>query len=311
MSVLILAEHDGLALKPATRRVVGAAGFWQQPVELLVIGPAVVANEAACLAGVQRVLHVDSDAMPVAEDLAPLLVDLMHERKVLLAAHSSLARDVLPRAAALLDVAMIGDVVRITGPASYVRPIYAGRLLASMTSQDAIQVLTVRAPLFAPVSEAQAVPVVALPALASGGASRRVAVNHQVSERPQLTSARIVVSGGRALGEQFDAVLAPLAETLGAAVGATRAAVDAGFAANELQVGQTGVVVAPAIYLAVGLSGAAQHLAGMSDSEVIVAINQDLEAPIFKVADYGLVGDLFEAVPAVTRAIQQLQERQA
>lgn len=311
MSVLILAEHDGLALKPATRRVVGAAGFWQQPVELLVIGPAVVANEAACLAGVQRVLHVDSDAMPVAEDLAPLLVDLMHERKVLLAAHSSLARDVLPRAAALLDVAMIGDVVRITGPASYVRPLYAGRLLVSVTSQDAIQVLTVRAPLFAPVGEAQAVPVIALPELASGGASRRVAVNRQVSERPQLASARIVVSGGRALGEKFDAVLAPLAETLGAAVGATRAAVDAGFAANELQVGQTGVVVAPAIYLAVGLSGAAQHLAGMSDSEVIVAINQDPEAPIFKVADYGLVGDLFEAVPAVTRAIQQLQERQA
>ena len=310
MSVLILAEHHGLALQSATRRVVNAAGFWQQPVELLVIGPAVVANEAACLAGVKRVLHVDTDAMPVAEDLAPLLVELMHERKVLLAAHSSLARDVLPRVAALLDVAMIGDVVRITGPASYVCPIYAGRLLASMTSRDAIQVLTVRAPLFAPIGAAQAAPVLALPALASAGATRRVAVNRHFSERPQLTSARIVVSGGRALGEKFDAVLAPLAKSLGAAVGATRAAVDAGFAANELQVGQTGVVVAPAIYLAVGISGAAQHLAGMSDSEVIVAINQDPEAPIFKVADYGLVGDLFEAVPAVTRAIQQLQERQ-
>lgn len=311
MSILILAEHDGQALKPATRRVVGAAGAWSQPVDLLVVGPQAVAQEAALLAGVQQVLHLECSDLPLAEELAPLLVSLMRERSVLLAAHSSLARDVLPRAAALLDVAMIGDVVRITGPASYVRPIYAGRLLAEVESQDAIQVVTVRAPLFAPVGDAQAVPIQALPALASDGIQRRIAVNQQVSERPQLASARVVVSGGRALGEQFDAVLVPLAESLGAAMGATRAAVDAGFAANELQVGQTGIVVAPGIYLAVGLSGAAQHLAGMSDSDVIVAINQDPDAPIFKVADYGLVGNLFETVPAVTRAIRQLQERQA
>lgn len=311
MSILILAEHDGQALKPATRRVVGAAGAWSKPVELLVIGPAAVAQEAARLAGVQQVLHLECADLPLSEVLAPLLVALMRERSVLLAAHSSLARDVLPRAAALLDVAMIGDVVRITGPVTYVRPMYAGRLLAEVESQDAIQVVTVRAPLFAPVGDAQAVPIQALPALTGAGTTRRVAVNQQVSERPQLASARVVVSGGRALGEQFDAVLAPLAESLGAAMGATRAAVDAGFAANELQVGQTGIVVAPGIYLAVGLSGAAQHLAGMSDSDVIVAINQDPDAPIFKVADYGLVGNLFETVPAVTRAIRQLQERQA
>ncbi|MBS1156839.1 MAG: electron transfer flavoprotein subunit alpha [Proteobacteria bacterium] len=311
MSILILAEHDGQALKPATRRVVGAASSWTLPADVLVVGSQAVAREAAQLAGIRQVLHLECDAVPVAEELAPLLVELMHEHSVLLAAHSSLARDVLPRAAALLDVAMIGDAVRITGPASYVRPMYAGRLLAKVDSRDAIQVVTVRAPLFTPVGDAPAVPIQTLPALTGSATTRRIAANQQVSERPQLASARVVVSGGRALGEQFDTLLAPLAETLGAALGATRAAVDAGFAANELQVGQTGIVVAPGIYLAVGLSGAAQHLAGMSDSDVIVAINQDPDAPIFKVADYGLVGNLFETVPAVTRAIRQLQERQA
>jgi electron transfer flavoprotein alpha subunit len=310
MSVLILAEHDGQQLKQATRQAVTAAQRWNAPVHVLVLGQhaEAVAEQAAKLVGVTQVLAISSEQLvhPLAEIVAPLLVKLASDYRVLLAAHTVFAKNVLPRAAALLDVAMVSDVISIDGENTYTRPIYAGNVLATVQNTDAIQVVTVRATSFDAAAEGGNAPVVRLDAQAdSNDSARWVSEERTVSDRPELASARVVVSGGRSLGsdEKFQALLGPLAAKLNAALGATRAAVDEGMAPNDIQVGQTGTVVAPELYIAVGVSGAVQHLAGMKDSKVIVAINKDPDAPIFQVADYGLVADLFEVVPQLSQAI--------
>ncbi len=311
MSVLILAEHDGHTLKQATYRAVTAAQHWQLPVHVLVAGhtTAAIAQEAAAIQGVAQVIQVDAAVLahPLAEDIADLLVRAGGDHTVILAAHTAFGKNVLPRVAALLDVAMLSDVVTIVGPKTYVRPIYAGSIYATVESIDALQVLTIRASSFAAasVSPGNAAPIVMMDVSTTTAHVRWLGQVHNVSERPELASARVVVSGGRSLGsaEKFQVVLAPLAEKLDAALGATRAAVDAGFAPNDIQVGQTGTVVAPELYIAVGISGAVQHTAGMKDSKVIVAINHDADAAIFQVSDYYLVADLFETVPALTEAL--------
>ncbi len=315
MNSLILAEHDGRKLKPATYRAVTAAQRWQSPVHILVVGHQIasIAQEAAAIHGVAQVMLLDAAALahPLAEDVADLIVRLSRAYQVILAPHTAFGKNVLPRVAALLDVAMLSDVMTILGPKTYVLPIYAGSVYATVESADTVQVLTVRAGSFAMAAAGNGAPIVTLaisaetsPATTCG--VRWLGATHNMSDRPDLASARVVVSGGRALGSsaQFQAVLAPLAERLGGALGATRAAVDAGFAPNDIQVGQSGVVVAPELYIAVGISGAVQHTAGMKDSKVIVAINHDADAAIFQVADYGLVANLFEAVPALTAALK-------
>lgn len=315
MNSLILAEHDGHNLKPATYRTITAAQHWRSPVDVLVVGDQIsaVAQQAAAIQGVSRVIQVDAAilAQPLAEDVAELIVRLSPTYQVILAAHTAFGKNVLPRVAALLDVAMLSDVVSIIAPKTYVRPIYAGSVYATVESADTVQVVTVRASSFGMASASgNTSPIVAehvaTASVAAGLGVRFVSETRNVSDRPELASARVVVSGGRSLGsaEKFQAVLAPLAATLNAALGATRAAVDAGFAPNDIQVGQTGTVVAPELYIAVGISGAVQHTAGMKDSRVIVAINYDADAAIFHVADYGLVADLFEAVPALIAALR-------
>lgn len=310
MSVLILAEHDGHHLKQATYRAVTAAQHWQLPVHVLVAGDNItaIAQQAAAIQGVTQVMQADAPALahPLAEDVADVIVRLSGQYQVIVAAHTAFGKNVLPRVAALRDVAMLSDVVEIKGSKTYVRPIYAGSIYATVESVDTLQVLTVRASSFALAdATGNAAPIVMVEAVAGTSQVRWMGEVHNVSERPDLASARVVVSGGRSLGsaEKFQAMLAPLAEKLGAALGATRAAVDAGFAPNDIQVGQTGTVVAPELYIAVGISGAVQHTAGMKDSKVIVAINHDADAPIFQVSDYYLVADLFETVPALTKAI--------
>lgn len=310
MSVLILAEHDGHHLKQATYRAVTAAQHWQLPVHVLVAGDNItaIAQQAAAIQGVTQVMQADAPALahPLAEDVADVIVRLSGQYQVIVAAHTAFGKSVLPRVAALRDVAMLSDVVEIKGSKTYVRPIYAGSIYATVESVDTLQVLTVRASSFALAdATGNAAPIVMVEAVAGTSQVRWMGEVHNVSERPDLASARVVVSGGRSLGsaEKFQAMLAPLAEKLGAALGATRAAVDAGFAPNDIQVGQTGTVVAPELYIAVGISGAVQHTAGMKDSKVIVAINHDADAPIFQVSDYYLVADLFETVPALTKAI--------
>jgi len=309
MSVLILAEHDGQHLNPSVNHAVTAAQSWGLPVHLLVAGndTAEVAKTAAQLAGVARVIRADAAHLehPLAEDLANIVAALGRDYRVILAAHGAFGRNVLPRAAALLDVAMVSDAVEIVSDNTYVRPIYAGSVYATVQNGDAIQVVTVRSSRFRAVGLGGNAEITTVEAPAAFGKSRWLSRTHQHSDRPALGSARIVVSGGRSLGsaEKFDALLTPLAEKLDAALGATRAAVDAGYAPNDIQVGQTGVVVAPDLYIAVGVSGAVQHTYGMKDSKIVVAINQDPDAPIFQVADYGLVADLFDAVPKLTAAI--------
>ncbi len=307
MTVLILAEHDGKQIKKATRQAVTAAAAWNAPVHLLVLGNGLeaVTAEAASIAGVSEVIRVDAPALAhaLAEDVAALLLDLAPKYQVILAPHTAAAKNALPRVAALLDVAMISDVISISAPATYIRPTYAGSVLTTVESSDAVQVLTVRATGFDAAGNGPAVNIVDHAAPAAQAQARFVSATHLVSDRPELASARVVVTGGRPLETRFDAILNPLAAKLGAAIGATRAAVDAGYAPNDLQVGQTGTVVAPELYVAAGVSGAAQHLAGMKDSKVIVAINLDPDAAIFQVADFGLVADLFEAVPALTAAL--------
>jgi electron transfer flavoprotein alpha subunit len=312
MTSLVLAQHDGKELAKPTLHAVTAATKLGGGVHLLVAGKdcGAVAAEAARVAGVSKVLHADADllANPVAEDLAALLVGLAGSYDALLAASTSTGKNVMPRVAALLDVAQLSDIVDVLGPDTFKRYIYAGNALATVKSVDPKRIITVRTTAF-PAAEAtgggaEIVSAAAIPA-ASGLASFKGRDVHG-SERPDLTAARIVVSGGRAMGsgENFR-IIEALADTLGAAVGASRAAVDAGFVPNDYQVGQTGKVVAPDLYIAVGISGAIQHLAGMKDSKVIVAINKDEEAPIFQVADYGLVGDLFKLVPELTEAIRR------
>lgn len=311
MQALVITEHDNAHLRPATLQAVTAALACTPQVDVLVAGHgcAAAAEQARAIQGVRRVWLADAPALAhgLAENLAPLVAQLAADYSHVLAASSSMGRNVLPRAAALLDCAPVSDICKVVSPDTFERPIYAGALLATVQSSDRIKLLTVRTTAFesaavgaTPVAELVAV----THAVQASNQSSFVSAEFSKQERPELTAAKVVVSGGRALGsaENF-ALLNPLADRLGAALGASRAAVDAGFAPNDWQVGQTGKVVAPQLYIAVGISGAIQHLAGMKDSKVIVAINKDPEAPIFQVADYGLVADLFQAVPELTKAL--------
>ena len=313
LNVLVLAEHDGTQLNASVFQAITAAQTWAAPIHLLIVGNATesVAKQATNIAGVQRVVRVDAPylAHPLAEDFANIVLGVASEYQVILAAHSSFSRNILPRVAALLDVAMIADVLQIKGNNTYTRSIYAGNVHATVQSIDSTQILTVHASNFAAAAVGGSAELVTLAAPAASNKTRWVAEQHNHSNRPALSSAKVVVSGGRSLGsaETFEKVLSPLATKLGAALGATRAAVDAGYAPNEIQVGQTGVVVAPELYFAIGISGAIQHTYGMKDSKIVVAINQDPEAPIFQVADYGLVADLFEAVPEITAAVSSVK----
>ena len=309
MRTLIIAEHDGQHLNEQVARAVTAAQQWQQPVDVLIAAaqPEALAAQAAALQGVSSVLVASDAALqhPTAEHLAEIIVPLAANYTVVLAAHSAFSKNVLPRVAALLDVNMLSDVLEIVNTNTYVRGIYAGNVLATVQSSDAVQVLAVRGSKFAAAAAGATAEVKTITAPAAPQGSRWVSEAFNKSERPALTAAKVVVSGGRALGsaDAFAQVIAPLADKLHAAIGASRAAVDAGYAPNDLQVGQTGVVVAPELYIAVGISGAIQHAYGMKDSKVVVAINQDPEAQIFKIADYGLVADLFEVVPQLTAAL--------
>jgi electron transfer flavoprotein alpha subunit len=311
MTALILGQHDGKALDQGVLNAVTAAGLLGGEVHILVAGADLgpVAAEAARIAGVAKVLQVEHAlyATGLAEDLAKLLVALAPEYDYLLAASTSAGKNVMPRVAALLDTAQISDIVEVLGPDTFKRYIYAGNALATVKSLDAKRVVTVRTTAFpAAAAEGGSAGIVTAAPVEPAGLSAFLGREVSRSDRPDLTSARIVVSGGRGMGsgENFK-IIEALADVLGAAVGASRAAVDAGFVPNEYQVGQTGKVVAPDLYIAVGISGAIQHLAGMKDSKVIVAINKDEEAPIFQVADYGLVGDLFKVVPELTEAIRR------
>ena len=315
MAVLVLAEHDNASLKTATLHTVTAAKAMGGDVHVLVAGqncrPA--AEQAAKVAGVAKVLVAEAPALAqqLAEPLAALVVSLAPGYSHLVASATSVGKNVMPRAAALLDAQQISDISGVVAPDTFVRPIYAGNAMATVQSRDAKKVITVRQTAFeaAPATGGNA-PIEAVPAAADPGLSRFVGQALSKSERPELTSARIVVSGGRGMqsGDNFK-LLEAVADRLGAAVGASRAAVDAGFVPNDYQVGQTGKVVAPDLYIAVGISGAIQHLAGMKDSKVIVAINKDEEAPIFQVADYGLVADLFKAVPEFAEALGKIEIR--
>ena len=302
MAILVIAEHDNQSLKAGTLNTVTAAAKLGE-VHVLVAGhnAAAVADAAKGVAGVARVLLADNAAYAhgLAENLAPLVVELAKGYSHVLAPATSYGKNLLPRVAALLDVAQLSDIVAIESADTFVRPVYAGNVLATVQSSDAIKVITVRTTAFEAAGNGGAASVDSIGIASDAGLSSFVGQELTKSDRPELGAAKIIVSGGRALGseEQFKAVIEPLADKLGAAVGASRAAVDAGYAPNDYQVGQTGKVVAPQLYVAVGISGAIQHLAGMKDSKVIIAINKDEEAPIFQVADYGIVGDLFTVVP--------------
>jgi electron transfer flavoprotein alpha subunit len=311
MAVLVLAQHDNARLDTATLHAVTAAQQLGAELDLLVAGQgcAAVAAAAARIPGVRRVLHVDAAAyaQPVAEELAALLLSVADAYDHLVAASTTTGKNVMPRLAALLDSAQVSDIVAVVGPDTFQRYVYAGNALATVKSSDAKRVLTVRPTAFAAApAEGGSAEVVTVAAVEPSGLVAFLGREVSRSDRPDLGSAKIVVSGGRGLGSaaSFQLVEA-LADALGAAVGASRAAVDAGYAANDRQVGQTGKIVAPELYVAVGISGAIQHLAGMKDSKVIVAINKDEEAPIFQVADYGLVGDLFQLVPQLTDALKR------
>jgi electron transfer flavoprotein alpha subunit len=305
MPVLVVAEHEGGALKSATLHAVPAAAAIGGELHILVAGAACrpVAEACAKIAGIAKVLlaeHADYEHL-LAEDLAALIVPLAKGYSHVLAPATTFGKNLMPRVAALLDVAQISDVAQVVSADTFVRPIYAGNALATVQSADPVKIITVRSTAFpAAPAEGGTAAIETIAAPGSAGLSRFVGAELARSERPELTSARVVISGGRGMqsGDNFK-LLDGVADKLGAAVGASRAAVDAGFVPNDYQVGQTGKVVAPELYIAVGISGAIQHLAGMKDSKVIVAINKDEEAPIFQIADYGLVGDLFQIVPAL------------
>ena len=311
MANLVLAEHDGKAVRKSTLNTVAAAQKVGGDIHVLVAGHNCgdAAKAAAQIAGVSKVLHADSAALAddLSENVAALIVSLAKGYSHVLAPATPNGKNVLPRAAALLDVQQISDIIAVESADTFVRPIYAGNALATVQSSDAIKVITVRTTGFDAVAAtggSAAVESVAAPA--DSGLSSFVGREVAKSERPELTSARVVVSGGRGMGsgDNFK-LLEPLADKLNAAMGASRAAVDAGFVPNDWQVGQTGKIVAPELYIAVGISGAIQHLAGMKDSRVIVAINKDEEAPIFSVADYGIVGDLFQVVPQLVDELKK------
>jgi electron transfer flavoprotein alpha subunit len=303
---LVWVEHDNASVKDATLAVVTAASQLGE-VHLLVAGfnARAVADEAAQIAGVGKV-HLADDAAyehALAENVAPLIAQLMEHHDAFLAPATTTGKNVAPRVAALLDVAQVSDILSVEGPKTFTRPIYAGNAIATVESSDAKLVITVRGTAFAKAAATGGSGTVeAVSGTGDAGLSSFVGAELAKSERPELTSAKVIVSGGRALkdAETFEATILPLADKLGAAVGASRAAVDAGYVPNDYQVGQTGKIVAPQVYIAVGISGAIQHLAGMKDSKTIIAINKDEDAPIFQVADIGLVADLFSAVPELT-----------
>jgi electron transfer flavoprotein alpha subunit len=309
MTILLLADHDGNHLSDQTAKALTAASQIGGDVHVLVAGKAAkaAADQAAKLSGVAKVLLAESDALAnnLAEPLADLIVSLSAGYDTIVSAATSVGKTVLPRVAALLDVAQVSEIIEVVSSDTFKRPIYAGNAIQTVQASDAKRVITVRTASFASAAEGGSAAVEAIPAISDPGLSRFVSDALSASERPELTSAKIIISGGRALGsaEKFKEVILPVADKLGAAVGASRAAVDAGYAPNDWQVGQTGKVVAPDLYIAAGISGAIQHLAGMKDSKVIVAINKDEEAPIFQVADYGLVGDLFVILPELEKAL--------
>ena len=302
MAVLVIAEHDNAALKAPTLNTVTAAQKIGGDIHVLIAGQncAAAAQGAARIAGVSKVLVADDAAYAnqLAETMAPLVAGLAKSYAAVLAPETTTAKNFMPRVAALLDVAQISGIVSVVAPDTFVRPIYAGNAMATVQSADPVKVITVRATGFAAAAEGSSAAIENVPAAANPGNSRFIGQEMQKSDRPELTAARVIISGGRGMqsGENFK-LLENVADKLNAAVGASRAAVDAGFVPNDYQVGQTGKIVAPELYIAVGISGAIQHLAGMKDSKVIVAINKDEEAPIFQVADYGLVADLFKALP--------------
>ncbi|MGA0569175.1 electron transfer flavoprotein subunit alpha/FixB family protein [Variovorax sp. VNK109] len=309
-NALVVAEHDNASIKPATLNTVTAAAACGGDVHVLVAGhnAAEAAKAASQIAGVTKVIHADGEgfAHGLAENVAAQVLAIAGNYSHILFPATASGKNVAPRVAARLDVAQISDITKVDAADTFERPIYAGNAIATVQSADATKVITVRTTAFDPAAATGGSAAIETPAAASGnGKSSFVGSEIAKSERPELTAAKIIVSGGRALGssEKFNEVMTPLADKLGAAIGASRAAVDAGYAPNDLQVGQTGKIVAPQLYIAAGISGAIQHLAGMKDSKVIVAINKDPEAPIFSVADYGLEADLFTAVPELVKAL--------
>jgi electron transfer flavoprotein alpha subunit len=309
MAILLIAEHDNETLSDQTGKALSAALKIGSEVDVLVAGKGAkaVADAAAKLNGVRKVLLAEAAELEhrLAEPMAALVVSLAGNYDTIVAPATTMGKNVSPRVAALLDVMQVSDIIAVEAPDTYKRPIYAGNAIQTVQSTDATRVITVRTSAFQAAEEGGSAPVETVQAAADPGLSTFVENRIAHSDRPELTSAKIIISGGRALGssEKFQEVILPVADKLGAAVGASRAAVDAGYAPNDWQVGQTGKVVAPELYIAVGISGAIQHLAGMKDSKVIVAINKDEEAPIFQVADYGLVGDLFQVLPELEKAL--------
>ncbi|ATU90610.1 electron transfer flavoprotein subunit alpha/FixB family protein [Phyllobacterium zundukense] len=309
MAILLFAEHDNETLSDQTAKALTAALAIGSDVHVLVAGKGAkgVADQAAKLAGVKKVLLADSPDLEnrLAEATAALIVSLAGNYDTIIAAATTNGKNILPRVAALLDVMQVSDIIEVISPDTFKRPIYAGNALQTVQATDAKKVITVRTATFAAAGQGGSASVENVSAATDPGLSKFVEAKLSGGDRPELTSAKIIISGGRALGssEKFKEVILPVADKLGAAVGASRAAVDAGYAPNDWQVGQTGKVVAPDLYIAVGISGAIQHLAGMKDSKVIVAINKDEEAPIFQVADYGLVGDLFVILPELEKAL--------
>ena len=310
MTALVIAEHDNATIKAATLNTVTAAAACGADVHVLVAGEnaQAAAQAAAQIAGVAKVIHADGASLKdgLAENLAAQVLQIAGNYSHILFPATAGGKNVAPRVAAKLDVAQISDITKVISADTFERPIYAGNAIATVQSGDSVKVITVRTTGFdAAPATGGAAQVETAAAVADSGKSRFVGSEIAKSDRPELTAAKIIVSGGRALGssEKFNEVMTPLADKLGAAIGASRAAVDAGYAPNDLQVGQTGKIVAPQLYIAAGISGAIQHLAGMKDSKVIVAINKDPEAPIFAVADYGLEADLFQAVPELVKAL--------
>jgi len=309
MTTLLLAEHDNASLKDATAKALSAAKTLGEPVHVLVAGAACrpAAEAAAKLGGVEKVLLVDDGRYDhfLAEPAAALIVSLAGGYNALVAAATTTGKNVMPRVAALLDVMQVSDITKVVSPDTFERPVYAGNAVQTVQASDAKKVITVRTAAFPAAGDGGSAPIEAASSVDDPGLSSFKGEEIAKLERPELTSARIIISGGRSLGsaDNFKKVIEPVADRLGAAVGASRAAVDAGYAPNDWQVGQTGKVVAPDLYIAVGISGAIQHLAGMKDSKVIVAINKDEDAPIFQVADYGLVGDLFQILPELEKEL--------
>jgi electron transfer flavoprotein alpha subunit len=311
MAALLIAEHDNVSLKDVTAKALTAALALGGPVHVLVAGSGAqaAAEAAARLDGVGKVLLADAPAYAhaLAEPMAALVVSLAGPYDAILAASTSMGKNVLPRVAALLDVMQVSDITKVVSPDTFERPIYAGNAIQTVQATDAKKVITVRTASFQATGAGGSAPIEPVPAAADPALSSFQGENLSKSDRPELTSAKIIISGGRAMqnAENFKTYIEPVADKLGAAMGASRAAVDAGYAPNDWQVGQTGKVVAPDLYIAVGISGAIQHLAGMKDSKVIVAINKDEEAPIFQVADYGLVGDLFQIMPELDKELSK------